>query len=106
MSQIVRVASVSDIPPGEAKSFDVGKHTIAVFNLDGKLYAIDEYCPHAGGPLSEGYVSGDEVECPWHNAAFKIKTGECTSPPSPTGVSCYMVHVDGDDIQVEMPDEE
>lgn len=102
MSEITTVATKSEIEAGEAKVFEVGTKTIAVFNLDGEFFAIDEYCPHAGGPLSEGYVSGDEVECPWHNAAFKIKTGECTSPPSPCGVTSYPVHIEGDDIKVEV----
>ena len=105
MSQIVRVAAKSEIEAGSAKCFDVGKKTIAVFNLDGEYFAMDEYCPHAGGPLSEGYISGDEVECPWHNASFKIKTGECTSPPAPCGVTSYPVHIEGDDIKVEVEDE-
>lgn len=105
MSQIVRVAAKSEIEAGEAKVVEVGKKTISVFNLDGEYFAIDEYCPHAGGPLSEGYISGEEVECPWHNAAFNIKTGECTSPPSPCGVTSYPVKIEGEDISVEVEEE-
>ena len=104
MAELVRVAAKSDIAAGEAKSFEVGKRTIAVFNVGGSFYAIDEFCTHAGGPLSEGQIDGDKVECPWHCAEFNVKTGEVLSPPAPCGVATYPVHVEGDDLKIEVPD--
>ena len=74
---------------------------IALFNVDGTYYAIDDECPHSGGPLSEGDVDGCEVECPWHGASFNLKDGSVQCPPADDGVKAYRVEVDGDDIRIE-----
>ena len=71
MAQFIKVASAADLAPGEAKCVEVAGKKIALFNLEGTFYAIDDTCTHRGGPLSEGEVSGEEVTCPWHGA----KTG-------------------------------
>ena len=75
---------------------------IALFNLDGTFFAIDDTCTHRGGPLSEGEVSGEEVTCPWHGAVYNIKTGAVLGPPAPRGVASYAVRVQGSDVEVEV----
>ena len=75
MAQFTKVASTADLAPGEAKCIEVAGKKIALFNLEGSFYAIDDTCTHRGGPLSEGEVSGEEVTCPWHGAIYNIKTG-------------------------------
>src|SRR2546428_3328347 len=75
-----RVADASELAPGQAKCVEVAGKKIALFNLDGSFYAIDDTCTHRGGPLSEGEVSGEEVTCPWHGAVYNIKTGEVLGP--------------------------
>ncbi len=103
MASRVKVAETSEIAPGTAKVVTVNNKKIAVFNLNGAFFAIDDACTHRGGPLSEGSIDGDSVTCPWHGATFNIKTGEADGPPAPTGVACYPVTVSGSDIQIEMP---
>jgi nitrite reductase/ring-hydroxylating ferredoxin subunit len=103
MPRFVKVAQKSDIADQSAKLVEVeGGKRIAVFNLGGSFYAIDDTCTHRGGPLSEGRIDGEEVVCPWHGAHFNIKTGAVCAPPATNGVSRYNVRVSGDDIEVEV----
>ena len=102
MGQFMKVASVSEVPSGGAKLVEAAGKEIALFNLGGTLYAIDNVCTHAGGPLAEGTVEGEQVECPWHGARFNVKTGAALAPPAPGGVSAYAVRVNGPDIEIEI----
>lgn len=102
MSKYIQVAQKSEIANGSAKRVEIEGKSIAVFNLGNEFFAIDDTCPHAGGPLSEGVVEGDEVECPWHGARFKIRSGAVTAPPSDEGVSKYNVRVTGEVIELEV----
>lgn len=98
------VAKIEDLPPGTCQSIELQNHGIAIFNLDGHVYALDNTCPHAGGPLGEGSVEGELVECPWHGWKFNIKTGVCQKNPSPTwNVPRYEVQVVDGIIQVALP---
>ena len=80
----------------------VGGKRIALFNIDGRYYAIDDTCTHKGGPLSEGQVAGTTVTCPWHHSSFDLRTGDAMTPPAEVGVSTYNVRVVGDDIEIEI----
>ena len=102
MAEYKKVASVAEIQPGTAKLVEVDGKKIALFNLGGSFYGIDDTCPHRGGPLSEGPVDGESVTCPWHGSVFNIKTGAVEAPPARAGVSRYNVRVQGSDIQVEV----
>src|SRR5437667_5805020 len=102
MAQFVKVASTTDLAPGEAKCVEAAGTQRALFNLEGSFYAIDDTCPHRGGPLSEGEVSGEEVTCPWHGAVYNIKPGAVLGPPAPRGVASYAVRVRGADVEVEV----
>lgn len=101
MAEFVKVGTTGDLAPGQGKSVEAGGKKIALFNVDGTYYAIDDTCTHRGGPLSEGELSGNEVTCPWHNAVFDVKTGNTLGPPAPKGVARYNVRVSGDSIEVE-----
>jgi nitrite reductase/ring-hydroxylating ferredoxin subunit len=101
MPELVKVGVKSDIPDGEGKAFTCGKHRVAVFNIEGNYFAISDSCPHAGGPLSDGWLEGTEVTCPWHGWTFDVKP--CDEDPK-DGLCRYKVHLDGDDIKVEVPD--
>ena len=72
MSNFISVAKVSDFDDQQAKCIEVAGKSIALFKLDDEFFAIDDTCTHKGGPLSEGNIEGDEVECPWHGAHFNI----------------------------------
>lgn len=100
----VRVASQADIPSGGRKLVEIDGVRVAVFNLDGELYAIEDVCTHDGGPLVEGeVVNGCQVQCPRHGARFDIRTGAALSMPAFEATNTYAVEVDGDDIYVEKP---
>ena len=100
MDDFVRVAKTSDLSDGEIMLVEVGDERIALSRIDGSFHAIGEVCPHAEGPLSDGTVDGDEVECPWHASRFNLKTGEVTSPPAGEAVARYAVRLEGDDVLV------
>ena len=101
MSRFIEIARTDEIAPGEAKMVEVEGRKIALFNLEGSYWAIDDTCPHRGGPLSEGEVKGEEVICPWHGSEFNIKTGEVLRPPARGGVKSYKVQVEGSIIKIE-----
>src|SRR5215211_2860042 len=91
----VKVANTKDIQPSQMKEVEVNGENICVVNVAGKYYAIDSICTHEGGPLADGTLEGYEVECPWHNSKFDVRTGEVTSPPASEPEPAYEVKVDG-----------
>ncbi len=101
MGEFVRVAGTADVKPGSGVVAEVNGKAIAVFNLDGTFYAIDNTCTHRGGPLGEGDVEGEVVSCPWHGWQFNIKTGACTTNPS-ARVTAYETKIEGNDIKVRL----
>lgn len=102
MAKTVKVAQTSDLSPGTGKGVKADGRNIAPFNVEGTFFAIDNTCTHRGGPLGEGELSGDTVECPWHRAHFNVKTGAVTSPPAGAGVRSFLVKVEGNDVLVEV----
>lgn len=74
----VRVACRQDIPPEEGRAFTLGRYEIAVFNLGGEYYALENSCPHQGGPLADGWLEGPLVTCPWHGWCFDVRSGKMT----------------------------
>ena len=102
MAAFVKVAKSSELSPGQSKVVEAGGKKIALFNVEGSLYAIDDACTHRGGPLSEGMLEGTQVVCPWHGATFDVTTGAVLSNPAANGVARYNTRVDGDDIEVEV----
>ena len=100
MEGFVNVAKTTDLSDGEIMLVEVGDERIALSKIDGSFYAIGDECTHAEGPLSDGTVEGEEVECPWHASRFNLKTGEVTSPPAGEAVARYTVRLEGDDVLV------
>lgn len=96
MANFVKVAVVADVAPGGGLCVEAGGKQIALFNVDGTFYAIDNTCPHRGGPLAEGELEGAAVTCPWHAWQFDLKTGESLTDDS--RVERYDVKVEGDDV--------
>ena len=97
----VKVATTDEIEEGKGKQIEIGDKSVAVFKVDGAFCSIDGICTHAGGPLGDGFLDGDEVTCPWHGATFNVKTWEVTGPPAMADVPCYEVRVDGSDIEIK-----
>jgi nitrite reductase/ring-hydroxylating ferredoxin subunit len=102
MPKTVRIAQTSELSPGTGKVVQTEGRSIALFNVEGTFYAIDNTCTHWGGPLGEGELKGDTVECPWHGAHFDVKTGAVTGPPARTGVRSCPVKIEGSDVLVEV----
>ena len=102
MAKLIKVAETKDLPPGTAAAFQVEGQSIAIFNVDGAFYAIDDTCPHSGGPLSQGQVEGAKVTCPWHAADFDLRTGKVLGGPAFEDLRNYKVVVEGNDIKVEV----
>ncbi len=100
MAEWVAIAKTDEIEPGKAKAFTIGKTRIAVFNINGEFYACGDMCPHAGGPLHQGFLKGTVVSCPWHGWTFDVASKEDAATD---GVPRYDVQVDGDTIQVAAP---
>jgi glycine betaine catabolism B len=97
----VKVADVKDIQPSEMKEVEVNGQNICLVNVGGKYYAIGSICTHEGGPLADGTLEGYEVECPWHNSKFDVRTGEVISPPASEPEPAYEVKVDGSNILIK-----
>ena len=102
MGRWVKVAETTDVAPGTALEVDLDGRTIALFNVDGAIHAIDGTCTHLGGPLAEGELDGTVVTCPWHGACFDVRTGEVLGPPAPENVAAFGVQVDGEDVKIEV----
>jgi 3-phenylpropionate/trans-cinnamate dioxygenase ferredoxin subunit len=104
VTEVVKVARIGEIPPGTAKSVEIEDVRIALFNVDGELFAIEDVCTHDGGPLVEGTIlDGHQVECPRHGARFDIRTGAAVRFPAFEATNTYGVRVEGEDILVESP---
>ncbi|TLY17294.1 MAG: Rieske 2Fe-2S domain-containing protein [Nitrospirae bacterium] len=99
MAEFVRVTATTDVAPGSGVVAEVNGKFIAVFNVDGTYYAIDNTCVHRGGPLGEGELEGDTVTCPWHGWQYNVKTGVSLTNPS-ASVKSYQVKVEGPDVKV------
>ena len=99
---IVRVAKAADVAPGQVRVYEVDGHSIALANLDGAFYALDNVCTHDGGPLGEGRLWDETVECPRHGARFDVKTGAVKALPAVRPVRAYPVHQDGEEISVDV----
>ena len=111
MARFVKVAKKSELPDTEGTLEEVeGKGTlvevegnrIALFNLDGEVFAIDDMCSHKDGSLSEGPIQGDEVVCPWCGSRFSVVSGEARGLPAMENVASYKVRVTDDDVEVEV----
>jgi len=100
MPTFVKACPAAEIPPGSGKTLAVGGKEIAVFNVDGTFYAVDNECPHRGGPLGEGDLEGCVLTCPWHAWQFDLKTGESLTDDS--RVTTYAVKEEGADLFVEV----
>ena len=100
MATFIQVATTSELSPGQVKLVEVKDKRIALFNIGGRYYAIDDTCPHRGGPLSEGDLEGETVICPWHGAIFDLRTGDVKRPPAAIGVTSYAVRVEGEKIEI------
>jgi nitrite reductase/ring-hydroxylating ferredoxin subunit len=103
LAEFVRVASTSDIGPGEGICVEVNGRAIALFNVNGQFFALDNSCAHRGGPLGEGFVdqANQTVQCPWHGWTYNLTTG--ASPINPMArVERFEVQVEGEEVRISL----
>ena len=100
MSDWVDVAPTAHIGAGEFAVVDVDDVQIAVFNVEGEYYAIEDLCSHDFACLTEGEFEGCEVACPIHGARFDVRTGEALTPPAYEPVPTFPVRIENDVVQV------
>ena len=96
----VKVADVSDIPPGEMKVVKVGTQEILLVNVNGTIHACDNWCNHQLYRLSAGDLDGEEVRCDLHGSKFNVVTGEATAPPATKPMKLFDVRLEGSDVLV------
>jgi 3-phenylpropionate/trans-cinnamate dioxygenase ferredoxin subunit len=96
------VTKVDNLRDGEILGFAIGNENIALYRIDGQYYATSNICTHAMALLSDGFLDGDCVECPIHQALFHVPTGEARTPPASEPLQTYPTKVEGDDVLVEI----
>jgi nitrite reductase (NADH) small subunit len=97
----VRAAKIDEVPAGSVRQLDVGGKEVALANVGGKFYAIDNTCVHEGGPLGEGALEGKVVTCPWHLWEYDVTTGKLLGNPV-AGVACYPTEVRGQEVFIDI----
>lgn len=97
----VKVARVGEIAPGGLLRVEAGAHLVCLAQVDGKIYAFDDDCPHTGGPLDEGELEGCMLTCPIHLAQFDVRTGQVVRGPARENLHLYPVRIEGDDVLVD-----
>lgn len=98
----VRIAAVGDVPVGEGRVVDAQGKELALFNVDGSYYVMDNMCVHRGGPLGEGDLDGRLVSCPWHAWRWDVTTGANANNPA-VKMACFPVTVEQGAIFVDLP---
>ena len=99
MADFVKVAALSELQVRTCKAVEANGKTIALFKVEDQVYALDNTCLHRGGPLAEGFLTGEVVTCPWHSWEYNVRTGDCLNNPA-VKVASYPVQLEGDDVKV------
>jgi nitrite reductase/ring-hydroxylating ferredoxin subunit len=104
MPSKIELCNAGDVAAGTALKVEIEKEglTLAVFNLDGEFYVLDDMCTHGPGSLSEGFIEGDVVECPFHNGQFNIRTGEVVLPPCMIPMKTYAATVENEKVVIQV----
>lgn len=103
MATYRKALSIDDLPPGSMKTVRLGEKAIALANVDGEIFAIDDTCSHAQCSLgSEGFMDGNVVTCGCHGAQFDVTSGKVMSLPAVVDVASYPVQVEGQDILIAL----
>ena len=112
--EFIKVATRYEIEPGQMKVINIDDVVVVIVNLDGEYYAFEAICPHRDGPLYQGYLWKNSIECPWHHFRYDIRTGENIYPKNVypnienlqrdlRPLHTYQVKVEGRDIKLRLP---
>ena len=102
MPSKIELCSTDEVAVGAALKVEREGLVLAVFNVDGEFYVLDDLCTHGPGSLSEGYIEGDVVECNFHNGQFNIRTGEVVMPPCMIPAKTYRTAVENGKVVIEV----
>ena len=97
------IAAVDDLPDGKRIFVEIGENYLVVFNVGGKLFAIEDLCSHDDGPIGDGELEGYEVVCPRHGARFDLRTGKALTFPAVEDIPAYPIQIKDGKIQVGLP---
>lgn len=97
-----RAAARSELPQGEVLGLEVAGRSIALYDVDGSVFATDNICTHAYARLSDGWLDGELIECPLHAARFDVRNGKVLDPPATEDLKTYPVRVVDDEIQIKL----
>ena len=100
--QYVSGGSAAALPEGGTRTVHEDRLTIVLVKLNGEIFALDDRCPHQGGPLSKGTLNDDKLMCPWHCWSFDVRTGRPEWPEGFWRATCYPVTLEGDQIMVRV----
>jgi len=101
VSEFLRALPIAELPAGQCREALVAGKAVALFNVDGRVYALSNTCIHRGGPLGQGSLSGSSVMCPWHAWTYDVTTGESTVNPD-LKVDRYEVKVEDGQVLVRL----
>ena len=101
MSNWIRIGAVADFPVGEPRELVVEGTIVALFNVNGELFALDGICPHQGGPLGKGHLSDCIVTCPWHGFQFNVRNGQHQSSAQ-LRQPCFPVKVEAESVYIDL----
>lgn len=99
---LVNLGKAEQVKPGQGVSFKVNGRAIAVFNVKGEYYAVDDCCSHMGAPLAGGMLAGKSITCEWHGACFDLENGSALEGPCRGDIQAYKIVVKNDELEVEV----
>jgi 3-phenylpropionate/trans-cinnamate dioxygenase ferredoxin subunit len=100
VANFVRVGSLNEFRPGSVRGVEVDGKRVVIANAGGTLHALSNACPHAGLPMSGGYLHDHAIVCPFHGSFFRLEDGEPTGGPATDALDVYEVRVEGEDVLV------
>jgi naphthalene 1,2-dioxygenase ferredoxin component len=104
-TKFVAATGVANVPEGDVIGVDVEGRKVALFKLDGTIYALEGFCTHGHAELAGGYVEGDRIQCPMHGGMFDIRTGKAAGDPCTVDLQAFPVKIEGDQVLIGLPAE-
>lgn len=98
-----RVCALNELPEDERIFFEIGNHSIVMFNIAGKVFAIADVCSHDNGPVGDGDLDGETIKCPRHGAVFDLNTGKAIHLPAVEDIAAYPVRIRSGDLEIGIP---
>ena len=100
----ITVADRSSVAPDSVLAVKIGELDVALYNIEGQIYATHNICTHAQALLSDGWLDVDVIECPLHGGRFEVKSGKGLGPPITCDLKTFPARIEGDAIQVNVSD--